>query len=408
MRDFIKSAKSNWYIIVIILVLVSVLGIGFSMAQTPRYESSVKLLVIQKQGDSMDAYTAARSAETVSELLSKVIYTSSFFDQVMDSGFEVKDDYGKNLGESKEEWQKKISANVIDNIGTLAINVYDEEKFEAEKLAYAITYVLTSKGDTYHGGGKNIEIKMIDSPITSASPVQPDVWQNLALSVILGGIISSVLVLILRSRGKKIPVAVAPTPEVKDYVEPVYSAPEPEPQPQPKEEVTVGQFETMPEIEQINTAKKAREEYEKRILEQAKFVKSTPVVKSAVTSFSGSKKELAKKFNAKPQASSRKPEPSKERNAPVLSSTKQASGGYIKFQEFKNRMNSKMKDKEARMKDKNARKKSSAPQVMSASPNDNQQKQVMQDQKKKKDYYHPESVDEWVKTGKFSPREVQG
>ncbi len=406
MKDFIKSAKSNWYIIVIILVLVSVLGVGFSVIQTPRYESSVKLLVIQKQGDRMDAYTAARSAETVSELLSKVIYTSSFFDKVMDSGFEVKNEYSKNLQKSKEEWQKKISANVIDNVGTLEVGVYDEERFEAEKLAYAVAYILTSKGDTYHGGGKNIEIKMIDSPITSASPVQPDIWQNLALSVILGGIIASVLVLILRSREKKIPVSIAPTPIARDYAEPVYSVPEPEPKPQ--EEVTVGQVETMPEIEQINSAKKARDEYEKRSLEQTKFEKSSPVVKSAVTSFSGSKKDLVKKFNAKSQINLRKPRPSKKISTPVLSSNKQESGGYIKFQDFKNRMNRKMKDKEIRMKDRNARRKTSAPQVMSTSPSNNQQKQVMKDQKKGKDYYHPQSVDEWVKTGKFKPREAQG
>lgn len=194
MQNLIKL-KKYWYLIIIIALIFALGSFSISKLQTPQYQSSVQLLIIQKYGVQFDAFTAKRSAETLSEVLSKVIYTGSFMRQVLAVPIEIKDTFSKDPEERKKEWKKTIKSRILES-GNLEISVYQADKKQAEQLAYGIAYVLVIKGSEYHGGAKQVDIKMIEKPITSPKPVRPNILLNTILGFLVGTL-SSVGILFL-------------------------------------------------------------------------------------------------------------------------------------------------------------------------------------------------------------------
>lgn len=201
---FFNAVKKYWYIIASIVVVVTIASFVVSIIQTPEYKSSVQLLVIQKQQDNADAYTATRSAETVAEILSNVIFTSTFFDQTMSSGFEIdKNTYSTDLEERKKEWEKAIDARVIGDNGTMQIDVYDKNRNQSEQLAYAIAYVIINNGKQYHGAATQIETKLIDAPITTDKIARPNITLNVLAGFVLGLMTSLAVIFLLSERKPK-------------------------------------------------------------------------------------------------------------------------------------------------------------------------------------------------------------
>lgn len=200
MSIYWKIFKKYWYIYLLIVVLATSLSLGVSIFQEPEYKSQVKILVIQQQGQRLDAYTAARSAQTISDVMSKMVYTSSFFDKVLTSGFDIEDDFGSDAEKRKELWEDRVQTRLLDETGSLQIDVYHTDRKQAEQMAFGIAYVMINYGEQYHGGGNQIEIKMVDLPWTSDKPVRPNVLNNTLAGFGLGLLLSAVIIVLLGSR----------------------------------------------------------------------------------------------------------------------------------------------------------------------------------------------------------------
>lgn len=183
-------------ILIITTILFTVAGFAVSKAQIPQYKSTVQLLIIQKYSENFDAYTAQRSAETLAESLSKIIYTSSFREQALKAPFQINDNFSQDPKERKDEWKKSIGARIV-NPGNIEISVYQQDAKQAEQLAYGIAYIMVTKGADYHGGAQQVEIKMIEKPLTSQTPVKPNTLLNTILGFVLGILTSLGIIFLL-------------------------------------------------------------------------------------------------------------------------------------------------------------------------------------------------------------------
>lgn len=199
------NLKKYWLILISFTLIFSVIGFIASVVQTPKYESTVQLLVIQKYGDQFDAFTAKRSAETVAETLSSVVFTSSFMRQVIAAPIGINDNFPKELKERKQAWKKEINARLLEG-GNFQIIVSDKDRDQAEKIAYGIAYIFVTNGSEYHGGGQQVEIKMVEKPITSTKPVSPNIYLNTILGFVAGLFTSIGIVFLLpeKTEQKKI------------------------------------------------------------------------------------------------------------------------------------------------------------------------------------------------------------
>lgn len=178
--------RNNLVFILILGILCGLGGLGFSIAQTKKYESREKLLVIQKGRGTMDPYTASKSAENISSILKEVIYTNSFFKQVMKTNYYLTNDFGESEEEQMKHWEEAVKIETVKDTGILNIQVYHKDRTQAEQLSHAIANVLLTNGQQYHGGGENISIRIIDGPRVSEKTVVPNTLQNTLLGILLG------------------------------------------------------------------------------------------------------------------------------------------------------------------------------------------------------------------------------
>jgi len=183
----IKNIISNWRNILNIMIIVIIFTIFFTILRPLKFKSSARLLVVQDYGQSFDTYSTSKSTQYLSDILSEVIYSTSFFNEVIQSDFNIETNYfsAKQL-KRKKQWDKMISAKPLTGTGIIEIAIYHQSKNQAEQIMKGITYVLTTKHSLYHGGGDKVSVKIIDEPITSNLPVKPNILVNLILAAIFG------------------------------------------------------------------------------------------------------------------------------------------------------------------------------------------------------------------------------
>ena len=191
----ISKIKTHCEKIIWFAVLVMLFSFLFTLILPLKYRSSAEILVIQKQTSEIDPYTSAKSADRVANTLTKVIYSSSFFDKVLKSGYRIEEDsFSKEEIKRRKEWKKTVETKVIKGTGIFKVDVYHKDREQTKQIAHGIIYVLSKYGDEFHGGGKFIEIKTIDYPLTSKKPVKPNLILNVLLGFILGFILGVIYV----------------------------------------------------------------------------------------------------------------------------------------------------------------------------------------------------------------------
>jgi len=198
--NYSKILKNNWEIVALFIGVTVVLALLVSLIQPFQYSASTKMLIIQKQSNSLDAYTANKSAERIAKNLVNIIYTSSFYNEVIESTSDNQDRFPEDSFARKKVWQDNVSANVISETGIISLEVYDTNQEYAANLVKNIAYVLIDKGAEYHGAGNDVEIKVVDDIFVSNFPARPNVFVNVGLAVIIGLMAGSAFVILNSSR----------------------------------------------------------------------------------------------------------------------------------------------------------------------------------------------------------------
>lgn len=156
-----------------------------------KYSTEARMMLVQDFAEGTDPYTMARTNEFLSGVLSRVVLSNSFFDAVMESGYNISSDYFPiSAGARIEKWKKTVDVRPLDDTGIINVVVFHPDKYQAEQIVRAINFTLQNKHTDYHSGSKNLEIKIIDKPVVSDFPVKPNILLNAGLALGIGLIIS--------------------------------------------------------------------------------------------------------------------------------------------------------------------------------------------------------------------------
>ncbi len=183
--QLVKQKRKIIFGVVALFIIVAAIAVAF---QPFKYSSDSQLLVVQeRQGMVVDAYTASKSSEHLSRVLASVVSSNSFFTKVTTTSPSINQEYfGSSPKDQIKEWGKTVSAKHINDTGIIAISVYHPNRAEAEKIAAAVNYVLMTQHSAYDGGGDTVKVRLIDQPVTSNYPVQPNIILIGSLALILG------------------------------------------------------------------------------------------------------------------------------------------------------------------------------------------------------------------------------
>jgi len=193
-NSLITSFKTHYKIILLIAVLVMVIGLVFSIVVPAKYKSTTQILVTQNYGANTDIYAAAKFTEYLSNLLNEVIYSDSFYNQVMTSGFSIVNDFDQRAEKRKKQWENIVQSKVLSDTGIIVINVYHPNRNQADELSRAIAFIMTDKSGMYHGAGDQVSVRVIDGPVTTLKTVKPNITLNVLASLILGLILGGLFV----------------------------------------------------------------------------------------------------------------------------------------------------------------------------------------------------------------------
>ncbi len=194
---------SAWPTIFLLAAVGLFLAVLLSFIQPLEYSSKTRLLATQELSSSTDAYTASRSAEIIAEDLSNAIYTTSFYDEVFSTSYNLDESYFDTGSETRKRkrWEDAISTSVTRSTGLLTVKVYHTDVDQAELLALAISDVLEESGWEYTSSS-NITVQVVDDPLNSNWPVRPNLLVNAFSGFILGALagIGYVLIQVERIR----------------------------------------------------------------------------------------------------------------------------------------------------------------------------------------------------------------
>ncbi|GEM_PF-2383529 len=189
-QHILSILKKHWVTLSTTLVAGAVLGLVVSAAMPIRYRSTMELLILQRYAFARDAYTASKSIEYLSNVFGEVIYSQSFIDEVLASGYRIDNNFSTNPEKRKKEWKKIVRAQVNRDTGTISLSILHRDPNQAQQIAQAILFNLNSKGDNYHGEGDRVSIKTLDAPFVASRPAQPNLPANAAVGALLSVLIA--------------------------------------------------------------------------------------------------------------------------------------------------------------------------------------------------------------------------
>jgi len=167
MRELTPSETliKGWRKILLFALVAAVFSAGLSFLFPLQYSSSMRLLIIQQQLSQADPYTAIKASERIADNLAQIVYTTSFFDKVMNAKYNIDQTIFKQDEEKKRrQWRKMISTQVLRGSGMLVVTVYHVDPDQAEQIARALRIApeqvnikaTTSENLGFIGEGKGI------------------------------------------------------------------------------------------------------------------------------------------------------------------------------------------------------------------------------------------------------------
>ncbi|MBN1585460.1 hypothetical protein JW899_03780 [Candidatus Uhrbacteria bacterium] len=188
-RDPLSILFSGWRKIILFGLIAALVGAGLSFVFPLKYGVTMRLLIIQKQLAAADPYTAMKASERIADNLGQVIYTTSFYDKVIGAHYNTDTSFfSEDEIRRRREWGKMVETQVMRGSGMLVTTVYHEDPEQAEQFARAIAFVLTTEGWEYIGGG-DLQIRLVDEPLSSRWPVKPNIPGNALTGFVLGALV---------------------------------------------------------------------------------------------------------------------------------------------------------------------------------------------------------------------------
>jgi capsular polysaccharide biosynthesis protein len=77
----------------------------------------------------------------------------------------------------------------LNDKGILEIKAYHKDKNQLSQIAQAVNYVLKINHQDYHGGGSNVNVKVIEGPVYSTWYTKPNIIANYVIGLLFGLIV---------------------------------------------------------------------------------------------------------------------------------------------------------------------------------------------------------------------------
>ena len=195
-QNYIQLIQKKYKAIILITVSVISVVIFLTSLMPFKYESTAQLMIIQNEVEG-DLYTASKAAERLGTSLSRVIYTTSFYERVLDTKYIDESYFASDPGTQRKEWNNSIETEVVPQTAIIKVTAYNFDKQKATNIVTGIASVLSENSEDFYGKDNNITISIVNEPLTSNYPTKPNVFINLFVGLVIGFLISAMYVIFI-------------------------------------------------------------------------------------------------------------------------------------------------------------------------------------------------------------------
>lgn len=194
----ISALARGWKLILGVALLGALMALAFSFTQPLQYSSTIRLLITQPSSTSLDAYTVLKSNERIAQSLSQLLYTSTFFENILSQAQGVNVAYFPQDEISRRKlWQRSVETGVEANSGLMTVTVYHPDVNQARALVNAAADELTKQAPNYFGF--TVRLQVIDTAINSRWFARPNFVSNALFGLFLGILVGTAWVLVRKA-----------------------------------------------------------------------------------------------------------------------------------------------------------------------------------------------------------------
>lgn len=170
-----------------------------SFIQPLEYSSTVRLLITQPGATNTDPYTILKSNERIAQNLSQLLYTSSFFENILtqaegvDRDFFPVDEYDR-----RRSWSRSIGTTVEPGSGLMLVTIFHPSRDQAHALVQAATQELSKQAPNFFG--YSVRVQVIDAPLDSRWIARPNFINNALAGLVLGALLGLLWMVANRER----------------------------------------------------------------------------------------------------------------------------------------------------------------------------------------------------------------
>jgi uncharacterized protein involved in exopolysaccharide biosynthesis len=189
LSQFILLARRRKKVIFFAILFFLAIGAVLVFRSPLDYRAGARILITENYGANtpLDPYVVAQSNVYLSGLLTQVVGSDAFYEQVIGSGFSFDKTYfSGDLKTQLARWRHAVEAFAAGDSGIIEIRTYHPDKFQAEQLAQAVVFNLKENHAQFHSSGEKVSLKVIDPPLVSDYPVRPDLFLTFGSALLFG------------------------------------------------------------------------------------------------------------------------------------------------------------------------------------------------------------------------------
>jgi capsular polysaccharide biosynthesis protein len=187
--DLLRVVRTRLWVILLIAIVCMGAAVGFSLAQTPVYEASIKVLVGQGRGIITENPNEVQGLQQLTQTMAEGVRSRLVAEAVIQQ---------LNLRVTPEEFlESRLSAQQIKETQFVQVNYRDSSPERAQQVANTIGEVFSQRVSQLDPSNNPISATVWEQAPVPSEPVSPTPVRNGLLALVLGAMLGTGLAFLL-------------------------------------------------------------------------------------------------------------------------------------------------------------------------------------------------------------------
>jgi tyrosine-protein kinase len=179
LRDYLRIIRKRLILIIVATIACAAAALGTSLASTPIYQGTTKLLVVAKterDGGISSAYQGALLSQQLVESFAQILESRGTAEQALRLD---------PLPITPRQLREKVKAEPVPETLLINLQVEDPDPARAKRLANSVTRAFIQSVPRLQGGS-TLRVSLVEPALQPTEPVRPKTRLNTAFGLTLG------------------------------------------------------------------------------------------------------------------------------------------------------------------------------------------------------------------------------